>query len=67
MEEDEVSFDTEPMVDILDDEDNDLLRLEQDEDAYEILGNLSDEEPQGFSGRHHLEGFSFPGDEKDWN
>ena len=45
---------------------DDLLTLEQEEDDGSISGDLSEEASQGFYSPD-LEGFSFPGDEKDWN
>ena len=48
--------------------DNDLLQLEQDDDDDGSIGSdLSEEDSGGFSSSHELEGFYFPGDEKDWN
>jgi len=50
-----------------DDAADELLHLEQDEDDGSVRSDLSDEDTGGFSNHHQLEGFSFPGDEKDWN
>lgn len=54
-------------IDECDDGDEEMFALEQEEDDGSISGDLSEEMLDGFSGQIHLDGFSFPGDEKDWS
>ena len=49
----------------LEDSDSDEA-LVSDSDEALVSANISDEQSEGFSNHIQLDGFSFPGDEKDW-
>ncbi len=52
---------------LIDETDDEILQLEHEKDDGSVKSDLSDEDAGGFYNHVQLEGFSFPGDEKDWN